>query len=580
MIGIIRRVLAPPVFQGDEDRTRTAAHLNAIVLGALAVIVLYTVVVAVIAPPSRPMWNVARVVFLIGVLILMRRGHVRLACSLGVTAAWVVQILSAASNGGVRTPGFGGMVVIVLMAGLLMGFRSALTFAALTIVVGLAMVAGEMRGLLPPLSSAYTPARVWATQAAWFLVAAVMLHVATLNMKEALKRERRELTERVRAEDALRESAEHLRLALGAARMGTWDWNTVTGGVRWSDNLGRLFGLGSESFTGTDRAFIELVHPEDRRFVIESATRALKERGDYYAEFRVVWPDKSIRWIAGMGEAYYDSQTGRPLRMTGVGIDITERKRAEEEKGRLQEHLRRSETMSALGQLVAGVAHEVRNPIFSISATLDAFEVNFGARAEYKRYIEVLHGELTRLNSLMQDLLDYGRPPSLELAEGNIADVIAGAVESCAQLAARLKVTVDNRVGPALGQLSMDKKRLTQVFQNLVENALQHSMPGGSVIVDAEDASRNGERWINCRIKDRGPGIREDDKLRVFEPFFTRRRGGTGLGLSIVQRIVEQHGGQVRVDNPTGGGAEIVVTLPLASVARTEAGESHREAVP
>ena len=228
---------------------------------------------------------------------------------------------------------------------------------------------------------------------------------------------------------------------------------------------------------------------------------------------------------------------------------------------RLQESLRRSETMSAMGALVAGVAHEVRNPLFGISATLDAFESKFKRRTEYRRYVDVLRERVGRLNELMQQLLDYGKPPRLDLAEAFPREVMAAAVDACGPLIARTGVEIELEVAPEVPLLMVDPGRVIQVLENLLENAIQHSCAGGRVRFRAEAA---GDA-VRFSVEDSGPGFRPEDLDRLFEPFFTRRRGGTGLGLSIVQRITEQHGGRVVAANRPGGGAVMTVTLPVTA---------------
>jgi signal transduction histidine kinase len=226
---------------------------------------------------------------------------------------------------------------------------------------------------------------------------------------------------------------------------------------------------------------------------------------------------------------------------------------------RLQESLRRSETMSAMGSLVAGVAHEVRNPLFAISATLDAFESKFKRRTEYRRYLDVLRERVARLNTLMQQLLDYGKPSRLDLAEAGPGEVMAAAADACAPLAAQAGVEIALEVEPGAPRLWIDRGRVVQVLENLLENAVQHSPAGACVRCRAQAAEAGGVRFS---VEDAGPGFRPEDLERLFEPFFTRRRGGTGLGLSIVQRITEEHGGRVEAANRTGGGAVMAVTLP------------------
>lgn len=231
---------------------------------------------------------------------------------------------------------------------------------------------------------------------------------------------------------------------------------------------------------------------------------------------------------------------------------------------RLQESLRRSETLAAMGSLVGGVAHQVRNPLFGISSTLDAFEARFGRKEEFARYTTILRGELERLSSLMKELLEYGRPFDRELVPSRVGDTLAQAMRSCLSLARRSKVRLVSTIAADDAVVAMDSQRLVQVFQNLIENAIQHSPEGAKVTIEAGRALEAGREWFQCAIRDCGPGFREDDLPRIFEPFFTRRRGGTGLGLPIAQRIVEEHGGQISPANAPEGGAVMSVRLPLA----------------
>jgi signal transduction histidine kinase len=110
----------------------------------------------------------------------------------------------------------------------------------------------------------------------------------------------------------------------------------------------------------------------------------------------------------------------------------------------------------------------------------------------------------------------------------------------------------------------MDRGRLVQVFENLVDNALRHSSPGATVHLAAERELRDGRAWVACTVRDEGPGFADADLPHLFEPFYTRRAGGTGLGLSIVERIVRDHGGEVRAANAPGGGGLVTVWLPAA----------------
>jgi signal transduction histidine kinase len=242
---------------------------------------------------------------------------------------------------------------------------------------------------------------------------------------------------------------------------------------------------------------------------------------------------------------------------------MTERERAEDAQARLREALHRSRIMAAMGGLVAGVAHEVRNPLFGIASTVDALDARLARlsnRCDYERHISVLRGEVERLSRLMQELLEYGKPSSLELTREPIGPLVAAAVRACQASAEASRVTVNAQVPDVT--LKGDAMRLTQVFQNLLDNAIHHSPAGGIVSLHVDESGTNGHRWIECRVKDGGTGFQPQDLPHVFEPFFTRRRKGTGLGLSIVERIVTSHGGTIEAANQPLGGAVLTVRLP------------------
>lgn len=367
----------------------------------------------------------------------------------------------------------------------------------------------------------------------------------------------RDITERKAAERALRASEERFRALVenssDAIIVLAADGSLVYDNPSSNRPLGYAPGemLGVSVFT--------IIHPEDlprfRQIFSEAVTRpGVAVRGG----FRCRHKDGGWRHI--------ESTMRNLLDNPAVGGVVVNSRDVTEETLTLAE-LRRSETMSAMGALVAGVAHEVRNPLFSISATLDSFEARFGDREEYGKYFELLRGELGRMTGLMRELLEYSKPPSLELAPVAAGKVVTRAVRSCAPQARQARVRVLNEAAQTDATLTADRKRLLQVFQNLLENAIHHSPSGGTVRVAARAARRDGADWMEFVVEDEGPGFREEDLAHIFEPFFTRRRGGTGLGLSIVQRIVEEHHGHIEAANRGDGGAQMLVRLPLVPAA-------------
>jgi signal transduction histidine kinase len=252
-------------------------------------------------------------------------------------------------------------------------------------------------------------------------------------------------------------------------------------------------------------------------------------------------------WFRGAGEPPWRVLTFR---------DVTEFMK-------LQEQLRQSRVLEAMGSLVAGVAHEVRNPLFSISATVDAVEAIYGVQPELKQHVALLRSQVGRLTQLTRDLLDYGRPQALQRTSVDLGEVVRRACRACATLLENRRVSVEERLASGLPRLHVDAARVEQALENLLANAIQHSPEGGVVTVRGGLETSAGERFVCCAVEDHGRGLDPEDFARVFEPFFTRRKGGTGLGLAIVRRIVSAHGGRAYATNRREGGACFTLWLPV-----------------
>jgi len=250
---------------------------------------------------------------------------------------------------------------------------------------------------------------------------------------------------------------------------------------------------------------------------------------------------------------HFDSVEGVDERLIVIARDVT---------GivELQDSLRRSETLSAMGTLVAGVAHEVRNPLFGMSATLDAFETEL-SEGEHSEYLSAFRDQIGRLNSLMRELLEYGRSQRLTLIDGDFLSIVDEAIENTRPRARERGVQLRRCARRSLPPIAMDPQRLRQAVENLIENAIDHSPPGRTVAIAARVVA--GPALV-LTVSDEGTGIAPEDIPRLFEPFFTRRAGGTGLGLPIVRRIVEEHGGRIVLENRKKRGATARVTIPLS----------------
>jgi len=291
-----------------------------------------------------------------------------------------------------------------------------------------------------------------------------------------------------------------------------------------------------------DRNWFATLAPAENQGTAAKLVAALREGRMPPGDEAPIVHRNGTRRVIAWRNTYVRDEHGTPTGIICFGLDVTEARR-------MQETLRRGETLSAMGNLVAGVAHEVRNPLFGISATLDAYAAEL-SRPGYEEFASALRSEVARLTVLMHELLQYGRPAELQVAPALLRDVVASAIKG---------PRVENAVPASLPPLLLDASRMRQVFENLIDNSMQLAPPNGTIRISA---SVDGDAVL-CRIEDDGPGFADADLDRVFEPFFTRRHGGTGLGLSIVQRIVAEHGGRVTAANREGGGAVVTIQLPM-----------------
>jgi PAS domain S-box-containing protein len=315
--------------------------------------------------------------------------------------------------------------------------------------------------------------------------------------------------------------------------------------------------------------FLTTLYPEN----LEQDIHRFKmlQRGEiaaFRAERRCFHQSGRLSWIE-ITSAPVRDPSGRVLYYVAHLEDVTARRYAEAEKERLQDIVRRAETMSAMGALVGGVAHEVRNPLFAITATLDAMENRLGNRPEYTRYVNVLRSEAARMTELMQRLLAYGKPLTVDQDFYSLADVIRESIRICEITAKPRSVQLIFELAiPADLTMRMDAQRLTAAFQNVIDNAIHFSPDGGQVTVRVDTvADESAPTFACCTVRDSGPGFHPGDEERVFQPFYTRRTGGTGLGLSIVQKTVHEHGGEISARNHQDGGAVVAITLPLTDQA-------------
>jgi two-component system sensor histidine kinase HydH len=234
---------------------------------------------------------------------------------------------------------------------------------------------------------------------------------------------------------------------------------------------------------------------------------------------------------------------------------------------RLEEEVRRAEKLAAVGELAAGVAHEIRNPLSSIRGLAQFLRQALAGRPKEREYAEIMVKEVDRINRVVADLLTIARPQEPELAPAGLEELLDHTVRLVQADAARRGANIQKVVARGLPEVIMDEGQITQALLNLMLNALQAVEQGGTIEVGATVETPDSR--VHLWVEDGGPGIPGEQMGKIFEPFFTTRAEGTGLGLAIVQKIVANHRGEIRVESPPQGksrGSRFNLYLPLANL--------------
>jgi PAS domain S-box-containing protein len=245
----------------------------------------------------------------------------------------------------------------------------------------------------------------------------------------------------------------------------------------------------------------------------------------------------------------------------GIIRDVTEQKR-------LSEQLIISKQLAVVGELVAGVAHEVRNPLCGITTTLSALARQLKDREAVQPFIDVVMTEADHLNRLMEELLEHSRPSRLDNHPTDIRDLVREIIGEWSAQAGAKGIALTFEHTETLPTLRLDHRKMHGVFANLLNNALEHTERGGRITIkvsapNGNRAERNGRKQIRVEINDDGAGIAPEDLPKIFEPFFTTRTTGTGLGLAIVRKTIHDHGGAITARSEKGRGTTFIINLPV-----------------
>ncbi|HZP16497.1 MAG TPA: PAS domain-containing protein, partial [Terriglobales bacterium] len=386
-----------------------------------------------------------------------------------------------------------------------------------------------------------------------------------------------DVTERAKAQEQLRLSQERLALAQKAGRSGSFDWDIQKNVNIWSPEVEELYGLPAGGFGGTFESWEQLVFPEDLPIAQQAIEQSLKS-GKFAGEWRIRRPDNGeIRWIHARAKVFFD-QKGRPSRMVGINMDITERKQAEEEIRKLnneleQRVLQRTAQLEAsnkeLEAFTYSVSHDLRAPLRHVAAfakmLLEEYQAKLDDNAQH--YLQRISEGVQRMCQLVDDLLNLARVGRKELGlqVTGLNSIVQEVIEELQPEAEARQV--EWKVG-TLPFVECDPALMKQVFQNLLSNALKFTRPRAQAVIEVAQGQDKAQNLIFVRDNGVGFSMKYADKL--FGVFQRLHRAedfeGTGVGLATVQRIIAKHGGRIWAEAELDKGATFYFTLGSAEI--------------
>jgi two-component system sensor histidine kinase HydH len=236
-----------------------------------------------------------------------------------------------------------------------------------------------------------------------------------------------------------------------------------------------------------------------------------------------------------------------------------QRKRMQEAHAKLEQ----TQRLSMMGQMAAGVAHEIKNPLASIKGAADILAEDLAPGSPKQEFAEIIRREVKRLNSTVQNFLDFARPQPFRFSLEKLDDILVSTLKQMEPQIASASLVLKSKIPSFDERVWADPQKLRQVFINLILNAISATSTGGEITVELGQSTKNHGRFWEVNFSDTGGGIAPENLEKIFEPFFTQKSSGSGLGLAIVKSIIEEHNGRVEVASELGRGATFTILLPL-----------------
>lgn len=376
-----------------------------------------------------------------------------------------------------------------------------------------------------------------------------------------------DITGRKRAEKALRASRERLALALDASNMGIWEWDLQTHRLDWSDTTYRLYGVDRDSFEASYEKMSEIVHPDDLARVDAEVREAIANPElpqELESEHRAVRSDGQIRWLYSKGRIYW-SADGVPQKMRGIVLDVTDRKRMEDE-------LNKSQRLDSIGRLAGGIAHDFNNLLTVIMGSLSWAEKAITEDTDPREHLAAIQSAADHAARLTTQLLAFARRQYIDLRPIDMNTVVAE-VDQLLHRVLGEDIELATDMANDLWPVKADRAQIEQVLINLAVNAREAMPEGGRLSLTSSNVRiavgqstgqllRRPGDYVRLEVSDTGQGIEADSLLEIFEPFYTTKEKGSGMGLASCYGIINQVGGYITALSEPGAGTTFVVDLP------------------
>jgi PAS domain S-box-containing protein len=380
----------------------------------------------------------------------------------------------------------------------------------------------------------------------------------------------KDVTESTQAEKALQESEEKYRMIVDNSRDMIFTINDKEEFVYVSPSVKDMLGYNETDLIG--KSFISLVHPEDVPIIEEETQRSLlpgyKVSSDN--EYRMRHASGEWHWVVSRGTRVVD-KNGKFLHFIGIARDITEHKQAEAEKLRIEEKAQISSRLAAIGEMAAGIAHEINNPLTSVLGFSQIVLEKENVPEDVKENLKLISDGSQRVAEIVRRLLMFARQAKPFKTSVNINEILQNTLKLREYVLKTNNIEVITMFDPELPWISVDPSQMQQVFLNLIvnaEQAMKKAHGRGILTITSEKKLNN----IRLSVQDDGPGISKENMRHLFEPFFTTKDPGegTGLGLSLSRSIILEHNGEMSVESEIGNGATFVIELPIIEAAPPE----------